>query len=256
MERLHICVRRTLPWHDEAAVEAALVPEMRPVVELWNATFNLRYPAFRLRIAQIARENFGRIEDATLTSLAETPPGALVVPVDDDDWFSPEIGRRLLAEREPSLHGYHWNRYILETPRRRRRWPWARRRRAADTSPHTCGSNNYAVLNLPELAVAIASHVTASEIFDAGPGRVKHVGASLSLQCRNLASRSALGSGRRSISQVSLAEKPPSLSRDALIEKYQAHRALYDRLRLPSEVAWAQPSVGEIAELMHELRLR
>ena len=50
MELLHICVRRTLPWHDEAEVAAALRPEMRPKVEVWNATFNLRYAAFRLRL--------------------------------------------------------------------------------------------------------------------------------------------------------------------------------------------------------------
>ena len=162
MERLHICVRRTLPWDDETAVAAGLAPEMRARVELWNATFNLRYPAFRFRLTQIARRNWSRIENATLTPLEEIPPGAQVVPVDDDDWFSPEIGSRLLAERDPSLHGYHWNRYILEAPRTPRRWPFARKRRAADTSRYTCGSNNYAVLNLPELAVAIASHVTAS----------------------------------------------------------------------------------------------
>ena len=115
MELLHICVRRTLPWHDEAAVAATLAPLMRPRVELWNATFNLSYAAFRHRLNLIARENWSRIEHARLTPLGEIPPGALVVPVDDDDWFSPELGRRLLAERKPSLHGYHWNRYILET---------------------------------------------------------------------------------------------------------------------------------------------
>lgn len=256
MEPLHICVRRTLPWHDEAAVAAALAPEMRSRYELWNATFNLGYAAFRLRLSRIARENWSRIENGKLTPLEEIPPGALVAPVDDDDWFSPEIGIRLLAEREPSLHGYHWNRYILEAPRNPRRWPFSRRRRAADTSRYTCGSNNYAILNLPELAAAIPSHVTASRIFDADPGRVKHVGASLSLQCRNLASRTALYGGRRPVSYAAIAANQTPLSRDALIERFRVHRALYDRLRLPSEVAWAQPSVVAIAELMHELRLK
>jgi hypothetical protein len=244
VELLHICVRRTLPWHDEAAVAAALVPNMRPKVELWNATFNLRYPAFRLRLTRIARENLSRIENAKLARLEETPPGALVVPVDDDDWLSPEIGSRLLAEPDPSPHGYHWNRYILEAPRHPRRWPWARERRAADTSRYTCGSNNYAIRNLPELAAAISSHVKASEHFDGNPSRVKHLDASLSLQSRNLASQTTLG------------KRVSELTRDELIEKFRGYRALYDRVRLPRELAWAQPSVIAMAELMHELRLK
>ena len=175
------------------------------------------------------------------------------MPVDDDDWFSPEIGRRLLAAREPSLHGYHWNRYILETPRRPGRWPWARRRRATDTSRYTCASNNYAIVNVPELTAAIGSHVTASEVFDAGPSRVKHVAASLSLQCRNLASRSTLRTGRRWAKQGT---HPPPLSREDLIGIFRSQRALYERLRLPREVAWAQPSALAMTELMRELRLQ
>jgi hypothetical protein len=253
VEPLHICVRRTLPWHDEAAATAGLAPRLRPRLELWNATFHLSYLEFRHRLTLISRENWSRVEDARVTPQNEIPPGALVVPVDDDDWFSPELGRRLLAEQDPSLHGYHWNRYILEPPRHGRRWPWARRRRAADTSPYTCGSNNYAILNVPELERAIPSHVTASEIFDAAPRRVKHVDASLSLQCRNLASQSALGAGGR---WAKLGKTPPSLSRDALLQAFGRQRALYARLRLPKEVAWAEPSALAMGELLRELRPR
>ena len=252
MELLHICVRRTLPWHDEAAVAARLRPNMHSQVELWNATFNVSYAAFRHRMTQIARENWSRVEGAQLTPLDQVPPGALVAPVDDDDWFSPEVGRRLLAERSSSLQGYHWNRYVLETPRHPRRWPFARPHRATDTSRYICSSNNYAVVNLPELKPAIGSHVAASRIFDAGPRRVKHVAASLSLQCRNLASRSALGSGRRSTTPGAT----PPLSREGLIEKLRRQREFYARLRLPSEVAWAEPCAAAVAELLREMRLK
>ena len=95
--------------------------------------------------------------------------------------------------------------------------------------------------------------MAASEIFDAGPDRVKHVDASLSLQCRNLASRSALRSGRR---WVKPGDPLPPLSREALVGNFRSQRALYERLRLPGEVAWAQPSVVAMAELLHELRLK
>ena len=244
MELLHICVRHTLPWHDEAVVAAALIPRMRPRVELWHATFNLRYAAFRMRLTRIARENLSRIENAKLTRLEETPPGALVVPMDDDDWLSPEIGSRLIAEQDRSLQGYHWNRYILEAPRHRRRWPWTRAHRVADTSRHTCGSNNYAIRNLPELAATISSHLRASDHFDANPGCVKRLDASLSLQNRNLASQTTLG------------KRVTELTRDDLSEEFRRYRALYARLHLPREVAWAQPCVIAMAELMHELRLK
>jgi hypothetical protein len=254
VDLLYICVRRTLPWHDEVAVAAGLHPQMRSRVALWNATFNLRYAAFRQRLTEIARENWSRIPNAKLAPLSEVPPGALIAPVDDDDWFSPELASRLLAEHEPARYGYHWNRYVLETPRGSRRWPWARRRRAADTSRYTCSSNNYAVSNLPELTAAVDGHVPASRIFDAGPRGVKHVAASLSVQSRNLASRTTLERGRRWAAVRG--ERQPDFSRDDLIRAFRAHRALYDGLRLPGEVAWAQPCVAAMAELMHELRPR
>jgi hypothetical protein len=241
---LHICVRSTLPWHDEAAVAASLIPGVRPQVELWNTTFDMRYAAFRQRLVEIARQNLARVEGARVSALDDVPRGALVVPVDDDDWFSPELAERLLSEPGEGLQGYHWNRYIVETPRRAHRWPWPDRRRAADTSRHTCGSNNYAVRNLPEHTESIASHVRASALFDASPGRFRHVSASLSVQNRNLASRSALAAGSS------------TLTRGELIERFGRHRKLYARLRLPPEVAWAQPCIASMAELMHAVRLK
>ena len=244
MEPLYLCVRSTLPWHDEAAVAAALVPELRAPVELWNAIFDLRYAAFRIRLIEIAQRNLGRVESAKVARFDEVPPGALVVPVDDDDWFSPELAHRLLTAGKPDARGYHWNRYNLEPPRRTRRWSWTHRRRTRDTSPHTCGTNNYAVRNLPELRTAVTNHVWASGYFDANVGGVKRLDASLSVQNRNLASRSRLvGPGIE-------------LTRGSLIEKFRRYQKFYARLRLPPEVTWAQPDVAAMAELMHSIRLQ
>ena len=244
MEPLRICVRATLPWHDEAAIEPVLIPQLRQKVALWNEIFSLRYAAFRVRLMQIAQESWSRVENAQVTRREEIPPGALLVPVDDDDWFSPHLAHHLLADSAACFQGLHWNRYILELPRRSARWPWARQRRAADTSRHTCGSNNYAIRNLPELGRAVTSHVWASEHFDAHPLRFKRLDASLSVQNRNFASRSGLG------------ERKLEISRGELIERFRRHRRLYDRLQLPPEVAWAQPYVASMAELMHSIRLR
>ena len=245
MGPLPICVRGTLPWHDEAAVEARLVPELRQKVALWNECFNLRYAAFRVRLAQIAQRNWSQIENAKLTPREEIAPGALLVPVDDDDWFSPELAQQLLPHADARLEGLHWNRYILELPRRGRRFAWGRARRAADTSRHTCGSNNYSIRNLPAFDRAITNHVWASEYFDAHPSRVKRLEASLSVQNRNFASRSGLGGHKKLV-----------ITREELLERFRRHRSLYEGLRLPPEVAWAQPYVTSMAELMDSIRLK
>lgn len=245
MGPLPICVRASLPWRDEAAATARLAPELRQKVALWNQTFSLSYAGFRVQLTEIAQRNWSRVEGAKLVRRDELAPGALFVPVDDDDWFAPDLAQRLLAVDAEPFQGLHWSRYILELPRRRRRFAWRRSRRAPDTSPYTCGSNNYAIRNLPELAQGITNHVWASEYFDAHPSRLKRVDASLSVQNRNLASRSGLGGHRQ-----------PEISRAALIERFRRHRTLYDRLRLPPEVAWAQPCVAEMAELMRSIRVR
>ncbi len=243
MEPLYICIRRTLPWHDEEAVAAGLAKDLRAKVPIWNACFSVRFPAFRVRLMQIAQENLSRIENAKLVRHAEIPAGALMVPVDDDDWFSPELANVLLAEGNSAPHGYHWTPFILEAPRRKQRWPWARTYRATDTSSHTCGSNNYAIRNLPELAEGIRSHVWAGQHFDANLGRVKRLEANLSVQNRNFASRSGLDRHKL------------ELSREQLIARFERYRSLYDRLRLPPEVAWAQPCVAAMAELMRSVRI-
>jgi hypothetical protein len=241
---LHVCLRPTLAWHDEAAVEAALLPDVRSAVALWNATFSLSYAAFRLRLAAITRRSLERVENAKIVPFDDVPPGALLVPLDDDDWLAPELATRLLAAEEPLRRGYHWNRYVLEAPRRGRRWPWSRRRRAADTSRWTCASNNYAVRKLPELRPSFGDHVSASAWFDAHPDATRHVPASLSVQNRNLSSRTVL------------LRRRTSLGRDDLVADYERHKRLYHGLRLPPEVAWAAPHVAAMAELMHAIRLR
>ena len=245
MAPLPICIRAGLPWHDEAAATAGLLPELRQKVVVWNECFSLRYAPFRARLVEIARENWSRIENAQPMRPEDVAAGTLLVPVDDDDWFAPDLASHLLPEQETPFEGLHWDRYILELPRRPRRFPWRRQRRAADTSRHTCGSNNYAIRHRPEFARGITNHVWASEWFDAHPGRVKRLAASLSVQNRNLASRSGLGGQKRL-----------EITHAALIERFRRHRKLYHRLRLPPEVAWAQPHVAAMAELMDAIQLR
>ena len=167
MEPLYICVRSTLPWHDEAAVAAALVPELRAPVELWNATFDLRYAAFRVRLIEIAqRESGAAIENAKLTRFEEMPPGALVVPVDDDDWFSPELAQPA-ARGSGSPTRTATTGTATSSSRRgaQRRWlvdpPAAR---ARHQPAHLRERTTTRSANLPELRTAITNHVLGERV--------------------------------------------------------------------------------------------
>ena len=91
MADVFLCVRRTIDWRDETKID----PGFRPKVEAWNATFPMPYPVFRQRLKEIAAANLARVEGATVADLAAVPPGAIVAPVDDDDWFAPDLAAEL-----------------------------------------------------------------------------------------------------------------------------------------------------------------
>ena len=72
----------------------------------WNDTFNISYQRFRHRVEQIAQLNHSRVEGAVVSEWDEIPDGALVMPVDDDDWFVPGAAQALEAELDPEAIGY------------------------------------------------------------------------------------------------------------------------------------------------------
>jgi len=222
-------VRRTVDWRDEAAVEAQLTDEFRPKYEMWNATFDVPYHVFRQRLKEIAQLNLGRVEGAVV---GEAPAAALVVPVDDDDWFAPDVATRLQRACDPAMRGYCWTRFVLEAR------PFNPLRRRTDHGGFSCGTNNYAVA--PEWRDLTAGHAKASRHFDAHGGEVKRLAGMLSLQNRNLSSQTVLG------------WKRPTISRARLLRRFRRYGKLYRRA-LPPELAWAQPYVERMAELMAEL---
>jgi hypothetical protein len=110
---IYIWIRRTVDWDDE---DAALDPWLIPRLPLWNATFNISYPRFRYRLKQIAGLNHSRVDGAVRAEWDEIPDGALVLPVDDDDWFAPGAARVLLRELDPGVTGYLWPSRWFEIP--------------------------------------------------------------------------------------------------------------------------------------------
>ena len=242
VEMIHICIRRTLDWKDDTVVRARILPEFRAKYDEWNAAFDMPYSAFRYRLTQIAGLNLGRVEGAIRSSLSEVPPGHIVVPVDDDDWFAPDLATRLERVLDPGVAGYLWRRALLELAR-----PLDPLRRVARWLGHpeyTCKTNNYAFVNGPESARLASSHTWAGRYFDARRTSIREIPATLAIQNRNLASMTTLAWGR------------PSIRRDELATLLGRYRRLYVAWRPTAELSWAKPYVDLMAELMTEIRLR
>jgi hypothetical protein len=242
-----ISVRKTLDWGDEAKVRAGLIPGFLPKYEMWNETFVLPYHVFRQRLKAIAEATLRGVAGARLVEPEALPTGALVVPVDDDDWFAPDLAARLGEAWDGSARGYRWSSFILEARPGGLLGLLGLRGPSApepDRSRFTCTSNNYAFVAEADAADLVRSHAEASRRFDASPGELRRLPLSLSLQNRNLASQTALG------------WKKPTISRARLLRRYRRYRDFYGRVALPEELSWARAPVAAMAELMRALRPR
>lgn len=243
---IYICLRRTTEWMNEEVFLGQLEDAFRSKVEVWNTVFSMPYHIFRHRIKQIAQLNLSRVENALCAAIDEIPEGAVVVPVDDDDWFSPELGNVLEAEFNCNKTGYYWERSFLELPpslvlktgrfvlytltgRKRKVW--------------TCSTNNYAFIKNDSELPLLMSHVVASGYFDSQKEKVKRIDGCLSIMNRTLASQTSLGGGK------------PSFTKRELIRKFHHYKELYSRIEL-QELAWAKPYIKMMKELMSELRLK
>jgi hypothetical protein len=239
---IYICMRRTLDWQNKAAVDAGVIAGFRPKLETWNLTFNIPYHEFRQRLKSIAQLNWDRVENASCITYNEAPPGALLVPVDDDDWFSPDLANNLREAFNPSIVCYRWIRHILEPERHRRSIKG--RIKELLTGKVIFATNNYGIRNFPQLAAFVASHMQASRHFQDNPGAVKYLPVALSIHNRSLAS------------QTVLRMRQPTISRDELIESFGRYRMLYARTRLSRALGWAAPYVAMMSELMNALKPR
>ena len=249
-----IVIRRTTDWGNEAVFRAQLPETMRAGVALWDAIFDMPYHLFRRELKRIAELNLSRVRNARCLPIEEVPPGALAVPVDDDDWLSPDLALVLEAGLSAEHSGCYWPGRFLEVPTtfahrvslmlpgalvtrllsfRRVVFPSAR-------PQWLCMTNNYAVRMGPETAPLLLSHRQATYWYLAHPAAVRRIEQPLSLMNRSLASTTQLWS-------------PPS--RALLLRKFRRYQALYAR-PAPADLAWCEPYVAMMRDLTAELRVR
>jgi hypothetical protein len=237
---IYICIRRTIDWADERAVEAELLPEMRPKVAVWNAIFAMPYHVFRHRAKEIAARNLGAVAGVQIAPREEIPVGSVIVPVDDDDWFAPDLALHLQRAWTTETRGCYWRRFVLEA-RTGMRWrALFGRRWETDHSRYMCGTNNYAVLNIDGWSKAVTGHTGASRLFEASSDEIAHIPAMLSIQSRNISSQTVMGWRR------------PTITPGTLRRRFRRYRRLYAQADLPGELGWAAPYMSMMAELMEE----
>jgi hypothetical protein len=239
---IHIVVRATVDWNDEAAFNAQIPAQVRPGIEAWNATFQMPFHIYRRELKRIAGLSLARVEGATCVPAQDVPAGALAVPVDDDDWFAPALGRVLQGYLAGGQAGYSWPSRFLEVPiSTSHRLGLLGRRIFPQRPPRwLCTTNNYAVVYGPETADLLNGHIRATNWFLAHPQAVRRLDEPLSLMNRTLASTTQLRS-----------RPSPAILR----RKFHAYSKLYDQPPAV-DLAWSAAYVQMMRELHSELRLR
>ncbi|MFM7737650.1 MAG: hypothetical protein ACKPBU_16940 [Alphaproteobacteria bacterium] len=240
METVFVCVRHDVPWDDEQAFRAQLKPSFAPKVAAWNATFRMPFRVFRAEVRDVARENLARVEGVERRAWQDLPEGAIALPVDDDDWLSPDAARVIAAAAEQGVEAWTWPHTALEVPIDF----WHRlellRRRLVPSTPlrWTCSTKDYALRRRDGRDHLFHDHRATSAWVD-GEAIAESLGRRISVQNRTLGSITQMGFGRSRVS-------PRELRR-----KLHEYRRLYDRFAPSSpELEWMAPHVRRMADLV------
>jgi hypothetical protein len=240
---IYLWVRHTLDWTDEGAFWAQLDERNRVGVETWNATFSLPFHLFRHRVREIAARNQALVRDVTHADWDDIPDGSLVLPVDDDDWFAPEIATVLRQRLDVDAIGCRWPSTWVEVPLDLgHRLHLLAHRWLGRPLKFICTTNNYALRKGPENRVLLSKHWEASPWFEARRNRPDHGGLRF-LDARLSIANRTLGSA----TVIARVDGP----RD-LLRRLGPYRRLYHR-RMGGELEWARPYVAMMADLMDEL---
>ena len=244
---IYIWLRTDVDWDDEAAFLAQCTADFRPRLARWNETFAMPFHVFRGRVAAIATASRAAVEGATCAPWEEIPDGAVMLPVDDDDWFAPDLAEILDREWSDAL-GVHWNPFWLGVPSDLGHYIYATRRRLLPFTPlkWTCDTNNYGLLKTPQARPLAVDHLAAADWFDGlDRDRVRRIAGRPSINSRTLGSQTSLRPAFRR----------GELDRPRLLRRLTRYKRLYRR-RLPGRPTWAGRYVDRMADLMDELEPR
>ena len=173
-----------------------------------------------------------------------------MLPIDDDDWFAPNIGQRLEAAISPGSSGAYWLRSWLERPTSIRHAIHLVERRLVPSTPYwVLAANNHGFVKGAVPQEMFVNHVRASKWLTADPGarNLTHIPERLSLANRTLGSHSALTRG--------MSRKGAVSRRATLVWKYLRYRRYYRRRPAPG-LEWVAPYMAQMDGLMNEIALR
>ena len=110
-------------------------------VKRWSQVLRPPFTTLRGRIAALARKNWARLDDIDFiyNDCNNLPSDLIVFPVDDDDWFNPEIVSTVMPvfEANPHLDMVYWDNWQYQLS------CWGESYRIFTEGP--VGSNGYAI---------------------------------------------------------------------------------------------------------------
>ena len=95
---------------------------LRFCIPVWNETFHLEYPQFRAELQLIANENRGNLpgvdeiirgESDFAQYIDSAADDTIIVPVDDDDWFAPDLVRLKTIFEQGKFRYVIWPQLII-----------------------------------------------------------------------------------------------------------------------------------------------
>lgn len=214
------------------------------LAELWDATFGTSFFATRQRMKEITQRNLCSLPSVAISTDGFLADSDIGCPIDDDDWFSPELSTRLLGA--PAADTYVWNHLQFGHAIAHPSDPWTSGfAQRVPTETYSCWTNNYAVRGrlLRENPASFLQHFDADPIVrQRGAGYIDH---SLSIANNHPASSSFL--------RLNLSE---NISGDRLVSVITKYLDLTGQIsKGPQELAdWALPLMDAVRDWFIHVR--
>jgi hypothetical protein len=203
------------------------------VLGVWNNAFRMSYFNFRAKLQALVRDNWNAVEGATVAPPGKLPlpPGfKVVVPVDDDDFFSPDLAFHLVRTMTPLVH-----------------W-WEAKLGAGslniDKRPNRYATNQYALRGEAIKPGWLYHHWFVHTL----RGKTRNINRFLSLNNKTVASLGVLVPNRTSYFNFRAMTKPNRIGRLRGIAKKGTRVP-----EVPPGLEWAKPYIERVAELHQEL---